>query len=280
MDKVKSWVNGKPDKLLSNTDRGLHFGDGLFETMLIRAEHIQFYSYHWRRLQLGLSRLKLDFDEKTFLADIQLAFDFLKCSSFNVHQHWRLKYIVSRGDNTSGYAVDDAQSVTRIMLLQPFDRDVSSLQCSGVKARFCQWRLSTQSGLAGIKHLNRLDQVMARSEWSEVDIFEGLMADQQGRWLEGTMSNLFVVTAEQKLLTPPLVEAGVHGTIRQVILDEICPEIGVQYQQVYLPDFSEVEEVFITNALMGIVPVISLAHHVFSVGPITRQLQRQLSLQC
>lgn len=128
--------------------------------------------------------------------------------------------------------------------------------------------------LAGFKHLNRLEQVMARTEWDDPDIAEGLMLDQEQRLIEGTMSNVFIVNGRE-LLTPDLSNCGVAGVIRSVILD-LAATLGFKSQVrcLTLDDVKASQEVFICNSLTGIWPVVCVEDlGEFGIGRITRQLQ-------
>ena len=273
-----SWINAQPQDHIALDDRALHFGDGLFETFLISDGNIRFLPLHLQRLRKGLQCLKIHLPEQRILQDIELALTAVKNSSAK-HSCWRLKYLVSRGQTQSGYQFGDQTSVNRIMMLQGFERDVAALQQQGVRVRSCDWLLSQQPQLAGIKHLNRLEQVMARSEWSASAIFEGLMSDQQGRVIEGTMSNLFAVDVNGLLITPSLTECGVEGVMRHAVLNGLAKNAGIHTKVQHLPDRKQLKELFISNALIGIVPVTQWDNDVFDIGPVTRALQTQLALQ-
>ena len=259
MSDITSWLNGCENTDISVHDRALHFGDGLFETFLIDASHIQFQDSHLQRLQKGLKTLSIKLDMALVKQDLQIILQHLEKIP-GLNRPWRLKYIVSRG----------SVAANRIMLLQRYERDCTALQRKGIKARLCQWRLSTQPALAGLKHLNRMDYVMATVENTDEAIFEGFMADQQGRWIEGTMSNVFAVTKSGELITPPLENCGVKGVMREWVLQKgVC-------QEAYLPNFDDIDELFISNALIGIVPVVQLEQHSFTIGKLTLQLQENL----
>ena len=134
--------------------------------------------------------------------------------------------------------------------------------------------------MAGLKHLNRLEQVMARREWDDPQIAEGLMLDDQNHVISGTMSNLFIVR-DGKVMTPPLKQCGVEGVMRGLILD-LAKESTIPYEEtiVTIHDVRQADEIFVTNALIGLWPVKRLERQVYSIGPITRRLAERLgSLQ-
>jgi 4-amino-4-deoxychorismate lyase len=145
--------------------------------------------------------------------------------------------------------------------------------------RVCDLRLALQPRLAGIKHLNRLEQIMARAEWEE-QYEEGLLLDYNGQLIEGTMSNLFLVR-DRALYTPSLDSCGVAGVVRSVVLD-LAVESGVRAarQALTLTDLEAAQEVFLCNSLIGIWPVVSVADQFdFTVGPLTQALQGALAVQ-
>ena len=269
-----TWVNGRPQAEISVFDRGLAFGDGLFETIRIGRDSIPLLDYHLARLQAGAGRLGIAIDVDTVRADIAAA---QAVAARTVQPVWRLKYIVTRGNSDSGYTPPPKSSPNRIMHLLPYDAGLSRLlQQQGVKTASCQWRLSEQPALAGIKHLNRLDQIKARQELVDSDCYEGFMRDQHGHYIEGTMSNLFAVSRNNELVTPSIDGAGVAGVMRQVIMDELAPAIDMPCYNADIVRMTEFAEVFISNAMIGIVPVIAVDKTRFAIGPVTRQLQQQL----
>jgi len=146
----------------------------------------------------------------------------------------------------------------------------------GVAVRLCETRLSCNPALAGIKHLNRLEQVLARAEWSEETIAEGVMLDTAGRMVEGTMSNLFLVRGGA-LVTPSLEQCGVAGVMRAQVM-ESAAALGIpcHVTTVSLEEFSAAEGIFLTNSLFGIWPVRQFEGRTFSVSPLVQHLQQRL----
>jgi 4-amino-4-deoxychorismate lyase len=143
--------------------------------------------------------------------------------------------------------------------------------------RLCEARLGSNLQLAGIKHLNRLEQVLARQEWEEPDIREGLLLDEEGHVIEGTMSNLFAVK-RGTLVTPDLTRCGVAGIMRTVVMEQ-AGHLGLDVSVKPLPlaDVEQADELFLTNSLIGIWPVIGLENRTWSTGPVSRQLQKRLA---
>jgi 4-amino-4-deoxychorismate lyase len=147
----------------------------------------------------------------------------------------------------------------------------------GVAVRMCDMRLGHNPRLAGIKHLNRLEQVLARQEWDDTGIMEGLLLDSGNNLVEGTMSNLFLVR-DGVLLTPDLQRCGVAGIMRSQLLalaDQLS--INTEVCQLGMADLQAAEEVFICNSLIGIWPVISIDDRKYTRGIITSRLQDLLA---
>lgn len=144
-------------------------------------------------------------------------------------------------------------------------------------ARICLTRLGQNTALAGIKHLNRLEQVLARREWGDPDIREGLLLDAEGNVVEGTMSNLFAIQGST-LVTPDLTRCGVAGIMRTVVLEQAAGlGLGVSVQPLPLAEVEQADELFLTNSLIGVWPVIGLGNCTWVMGAVTRQLQERLT---
>jgi len=270
-----TWVNSQLQDTLSVFDRGLSFGDGLFETMRVSGGKIPLLDRHLERLLEGARKLSISINIEEVHSDIELALASIENQKDSI---WRFKYILTRGESNSGYTPNPRGVPTRIMQLHIYDAGFNRLlQQQGVKTCTCQWRLSEQPRLAGLKHLNRLDQVMARKECSDRDCYEGLMLDQQARYVEGTMTNLFAVTSEGYVVTPRIDVAGVEGVMRKIVISELCPLVEKSCYEAEIHRMDEFVEVFITNSLMGIVPVVAVDQCQFPIGPITRSLQQALA---
>jgi 4-amino-4-deoxychorismate lyase len=182
-----------------------------------------------------------------------------------------VKIIVTRGEAVRGYAIDPAAAVTRIVQLAPLPRYDDALFEHGASLQVCGWPLSLQPRLAGIKHLNRLDQVMARREWHEASIFDGLMLNTRGEVVEGVICNLFMLDGEA-LLTHPLDDCGVAGVTRAAVLD-LAALLGwrVVLRPFTMAELLCADGVFLTNSLAGVVPVGRIGTTVWqNLRPIER----------
>ena len=267
---MQYYVNGQPGAMVNAAERAFQYGDGLFETIRVRQAEPEYLARHMQRLSIGCERLQ--FPPVDWAQVRQELTGFAQQRDDAV-----LKYILSRGAGGRGYQPGAGLEVTRIAALQPLPRWSSDPQQEGVRTRVCTTRLASQPLLAGLKHLNRLEQVLARAEWHDPDIAEGLMLDYQQNLVEGTMSNVFIVHGSE-LVTPELSACGVAGVMRSVILD-LAATLGIKVRvaPVTMDDVGASREIFICNSLIGIWPVVSVeATGKFPVGRLTRQLQLAL----
>ena len=237
-------VNGVKTDSIPADDRGLAYGDGLFETILIHAATPVLLEEHFDRLEHGAGRLNIEFDRSDLLQDIELLSSDLPDSGV-------LKIILTRGSGGRGYRPGNNVEGRRILTLHP-PPDYGSNAENGVSVFVCQQRLASQSVLAGIKHLNRLEQVIASMEWPDDDSMEGLMLDHDGNILEGTRSNIFWAVKDS-LYTPDLTEAGVEGIMRNKIIKEI-PGTKLSNKST-LEVLEKSDEVFLCNSVFGVWPV-------------------------
>jgi len=268
---TRSLVNGKAADSLSIDDRGLHYGDGLFETIAVIGGQPQLWDEHMARLQAGGKRLGLPEIDVT-----ELYREALRVCRGQARAV--LKIIVSRGCAQRGYrAFAQTGELTRIIMLADWPEYPQQYYNEGIRLRLCTSRLGWNAQLAGIKHLNRLEQVLARSEWHDPEIPEGLMLDQSGQVIEGTQSNIFIVRAGC-LLTPGLLQCGVAGVMRNYIMNAACSlRISVSEMVLSLADVYDADEVFMSNSLIGIWPVRRFEASVYAVGPVSRYLLNSIA---
>lgn len=262
---MESWVDGQPADSLSLKDRGLAYGDGLFETIAVRGGQPILLDRHLARLADGCARLAI-------VADIeQIADELLRYAA--AMGEGVLKLILTRGDGQRGYAPDPAAPGRRILQGNPPAAYPAAHAEHGIRLFPCTTRLSRQPLLAGLKHLNRLEQVLARAEWQDSEHAEGLMLDRTGRVIEGVFSNLFIVR-DGVLITADLQRCGVAGVMRAEILFQAeSLAIPSQITDISLEQLQWADEVFVCNSVYGVWPVRAYAALSWPVGPLTRKLQ-------
>lgn len=265
-DVIHQLVNGQVDTSLNTLDRGLNYGHGVFETMKITSGRPLLWHDHLSRLLSSCERLKISIE--TLQADLEN--DLLSLPALDQAV---LKVIVTAGVGGRGYQAPVGSMPTRIVQVFSYPSYPDQPALLGIKARWCQIQLSSAPLLAGMKHLNRLEQVLARSEWSDQDIREGIVCGSDGFLAEGTMSNLFVVR-DGVLKTPLLSNYGVEGIMRNHLLQLAhAAEIPVEVAPLSKEDLLTADEVFFCNSLIEIWPLRQLEQQSFTIGPITRQLQ-------
>ncbi|MCR8921942.1 aminodeoxychorismate lyase [Dasania sp. GY-MA-18] len=268
---MASLINGISGDFVSIEDRGLAYGDGLFETIAIVNGRAQLLDLHLQRLQQSCLRLAINVDMAALNLDINNILQSAQPEACEV-----LKIIVTRQSGQRGYGYV-AGGANRLLQLSATSVDYKSLQQQGVRLRFCDTQLAINPLLAGMKHLCRLENVLARAEWHDQSIYEGLMLDTQGCVTEGVMSNIFIVK-DGMLITPHLDRCGVAGVMREYILSQLAPklQLAASVDRVLPEHIHNADELFICNSLIGIVPVTTVAAFNKKIGATTRLLQRAL----
>ena len=265
-------VNGVRDAGVSVLDRGLQFGDGLFETIACIKGRPRFLPLHLERLEFGCERLAVaapNLDE--IRAEVvQLARDVERAI---------VKVLVTAGEAVArGYARSGNERATRITLRYAWPHEAVAQLHDGVMVRTLTLRLGENPRLAGLKHCNRLEQVLARAELAtDARLAEGILFSSSGNLVSGTSSNVFLAR-ESCLLTPRIDLCGVAGVMRRVVLRE-ARQVGIPTRECELraQDLHSADEVFLTNARIGIWPVRALDARELPPGPVTRHLQSVLA---
>ncbi len=265
------WVNGRPNGTLSPLERGLHYGDGLFETIACLEGRPRFLKLHLERLETGCARLAIPRPSRE-----ELRREILAAAAGAGRAI--VKVLLTRGPAAArGYATTGAEQPTRLTLRYRWEEDDPRLAVEGVRVRTAALRLSESPALAGLKHLNRLEQVLARREWNDAAIGEALMFSSSARLISGVMSNVFLVEAGT-LRTPLLDRCGVAGIMRRVVLREAaCVGIPAEEAALDAADLARTRELFLTSAVIGLRPVRSLDGRACETGAVTRELQRRLA---
>lgn len=256
-------VDGLPGSAVSVSDRGVCYGDGLFETVRFVRGHAPLWARHMQRLEDSCMRLRMPAP----------ASELLRRDAAIVTQDMDdavVRITVTRGAGPRGYAPPPSPSCTRVVAAFDAPTTAADVVERGIRMRWCETRLAIQPLLAGMKHLNRLEQVMARGEWSDPSIAEGVMLDQDGRVISATAANLFAVI-DGVLVTPSLERCGVAGVARAEV---ITAWPGARLVEMRPSDLRQASEVFLSSSVRGILPVQAVDDTVYVPGPVTRALQR------
>jgi 4-amino-4-deoxychorismate lyase len=265
------FINGEPGGGLDPRDRGLAYGDGLFETMACRAGTIRWIDYHLERLAHGCRRLAMPVPGLEAIKAELLS----RCPP---QGQAVVKLVVTRGVGERGYRAPEPAKLNRIVSVTPWFGYPREQYIRGLTVELCALRLAENPQLAGLKHLCRLEQVLAQMELGGRSADEGLLRDRTGFVVGGISSNVFSVRG-RRLLTPPLRRCGVHGVMRRIVLERAAEaELESAEEELTLSQLLESDEVFMTNAVAGIRPVRLLAGRAFEVGPRTRALMRRLEI--
>lgn len=259
-------VNGQQKTDISITDRGLAYGDGIFTTAKIINGKVILLDKHIDRLAHGCQRLKIYAPSRQRLMD-QLQ------STAKSYSLAVLKVIITAGDGGRGYSrlgLND-NTTNLIIMVSDFPNHYQALAQRGIDLGDSKQQIATSSMLGGIKHLNRLEQVLLRAELDERIEDDLVVTNCQDNVIEATCSNLFYWFNEQ-LCTPDVSTSGVDGIIRQEIIAN-NPQVSVC--QTNLDDLKQAQAMFICNSLMGIMPVKTYNNRLLSVDNV-QQLQRQM----
>lgn len=241
-------------------DRAVSYGDGLFETVAVFDGRPPLWSFHRQRLVAGMERLGLDAD----VTQLEQEFLLQAASQGNAVG----KIILARSGGPRGYDPRRATQVVWSIRFAPVPTYSLRLREPGVRLQVCSRRLSSNPLLAGIKHLNRLEQVMAATEINPDWADDGLLLDATGAVIECIASNVLIVR-DGSLLTPSLATSGVAGVMRSFLIEQVAKELAipVREERLTLVDVLASEAVFVCNSVMGVRPVQSIGVSSLSQCP-------------
>jgi len=262
-------VNGKQGNLISIRNRGLLYGDGVFRTLRSSGGRALHWLLHYQKLHYDCTRLGIACPDLALLsAELN---DMLE-----LHPDGVIKLVVTRGEGARGYAPPAQIESTHLWDIAPLPDYPAGWAVHGIRARLCQLRLGLQPRLAGIKHLNRLENVLAAAEWDDADIAEGLLMDAAGNVIAGTRSNLFLVK-QGRLITPDLSRCGVAGVQRDRVIAwaEQC-NMPLQVRDVSLDEVMHADELFVVNSIMILWPLRELEQNSWNDFPIAVQIRQSL----
>lgn len=233
-------MNGVASRHIEVQDRGLQYGDGVFRTLLVEGGQLKNWPLHFVKLQQDCQQIKLLCpSEAQLCADIAVL--------VSPATNGVLKVMVTRGSSARGYAPSPVQP-TRIVSLNPLPPQ----SAKHIKLQLCDWKLAHQPRLAGVKHLNRLENVLAAAELHTPEFSEGLLLDALGNVIEGTRSNLFMLK-NGELFTPDLSQCGVSGVQRQRIIRWAkAHDISCLISHIKLDELLGADEIWLVNSVIGL----------------------------
>lgn len=260
-------VDGEPAATVSALDRGLMYGDGVFRTLRLAAGRAVWLPAHLAKLAADAARLGIACPAEALWQD-----DVARAAA--QYPEGVLKLVLTRGVGARGYASPESAAPTRLAVAGPLPAWPAALWETGIAARLCELRLARQTRLAGVKHLNRLENVLARAEWDDPDVREGILLDDGGRVISGISSNVFIYRAGE-LLTPRLDECGVAGVARARLIEQAASQ-GLPVREADF-DFAALlaaDEVLLSNSLIGVWRVARLGQRLWpepAIYPVVRE---------
>ena len=256
-------INGEAGNSISSLDRGLLYGDGVFETIVIKQGKPEYYQAHLSRLMHGCDVLGISAVDQTILtSELEQLID--------TDQQCVIKIILTRGIGNRGYKPTQANP-SRILQKFSWPDFPASYKESGIDVTLCNFRLAKQSKLAKIKHLNRLEQVLARSEWQD-EFQEGLVCDEDNRIIEATSANVFFQINDM-LVTPEIDSCGVAGVLREQVINYCRSQnIELLIRDVVLNELDKVQAMFLCNSVIGIWPVKRIDQRILDKTAIIYKL--------
>ncbi len=275
-------INGSFDQTISPLDRGFAYGDGVFRTMVMRNGLPDSWPFHYQKLVADCGAIGIVCPSAELLmSDLQ--------QLFSPDEIAVAKIIVTRGEGERGYTPPAITTPMRVIIKSAMPNYAAVNYAQGVHLHVCETRLAHQPKLAGIKHLNRLENVMARMEWRDEALFDGLMLDQQNNVIECTMSNIFA-RFDGRLITPDLSQCGVAGITRQRIIGlanspsltnspGVTSTLGltVEVAQLPLSLLLQADEVIICNSLYGAFQVRTIANKTWPQQPLASTIRNILA---
>jgi 4-amino-4-deoxychorismate lyase len=263
-------INGAPGSTINAEDRGLAYGDGVFRTLRMQAGRPVCWERQFAKLQRDCGALRLSCPSALVLSSELQQLGKTLADGIG-------KIIITRGVSNRGYAPAAQSEATRILSVTPSVAFPFEYAKQGVRVHVCKVRLGHQVLLAGIKHLNRLENVLAAGEWQDQDVPEGLLSDISGLVISGTRSNLFMLRGNI-LYTPNLSRCGVAGVQRDRVIDW-AKQHGVtsKVADFHMEELVQADEIFLVNSVFGLWPVRELADYRRTQHPMAWKIQEWLN---
>lgn len=267
-------VNGVSGNLISIRDRGFLYGDGVFRTLRVSGGSAQHWPLHFQKLQHDCNALGIGCPDFGLLS---AELDGLR----EQHPDGVYRLVVTRGQGVRGYAPPQPALPVHLWDVLPVPVYPAAWTDRGIAAMLCELRLGSQLRLAGIKHLNRLENVLAAAELTEKypagDVAEGLLRDGQGRVISGTRSNLFLVV-QGSLVTPDLSRCGVAGVQRGRVMDWAAAQnMPLQVRDVAEDELWTADELFVVNSVFGLWSIGGLGQRSWSDFPVALRIRQALA---
>lgn len=262
-------VNGLPSDCIHADDRGLSYGDGVFRTLRVRHGKPLNWQRHFAKLRHDCNAMALDCPEQDILLNEI-------CQLSASHAEAVAKILITRGRGKRGYAAPATGSHTRVVDCQLLPKYPAELYATGIQTQVCSIKLGHQPALAGIKHLNRLENVLAASECQNAGLHEGLLEDEDGAVIGGTRSNLFLVR-HGTLYTPELNLCGVAGVQRERVIEwaqQNATECKIG--RLEMTDLLAAEEIFLVNSLFGLWSIREFPGYLCTEHPVAAQIRNWL----
>ncbi len=274
MTTVRYCINGKLVNGIAPTNRGFAYGDGVFRTMRLLNGELQDWPLHYQTLVADCSKIQIVCPSAELLMQ---EFKYLMASSDEEDTQFSiLKIIITRGEGARGYAPPAVSEPTRVLIQSPLPNYPNEIYEAGVALYTCQTRLAQQPLLAGIKHLNRLENVLARAELKDPRFFDGLLRDYDDKVIEAVSGNLFI-RKEGAVMTPALDSCGVAGVMRQKILDWFKTQgQPVVVTALTMDDLLNAEAVVIVNSVYGVLQVSQIDEQAIATSHWAKELRSQL----
>lgn len=268
-------INGDFNQAISPLDRGFAYGDGVFRTMVIRSGLPVNWPLHYQKLVADCAAIGIVCPSAELLMS-----DFLQLFSIedvDSEKQEVAKIMITRGEGERGYKPPAVTTPTRVIIKSAMPLYAKESYAGGVQLHVCNTRLSSQVKLAGVKHLNRLENILARMEWRDEDIFDGVLLDQQGGVIECTMSNIFA-RFDKVLVTPDLSECGVAGITRQRICDvSSALNLTAEVAPLSLSRMLQADELIICNSLYGAFQVSKIGDTTWVQQALAKTFRNLLS---
>jgi 4-amino-4-deoxychorismate lyase len=263
-------VNGLPGEAISAEDRGLSYGDGVFRTLRVQQGYPVSWLLQYAKLSRDCGALKI------FCPAAELLLGEIQSLCFQ-QQDCIAKIIITRGVGRRGYAPTIGENSTRIISISATPQYDTNFFSSGIALHVCQLRLGNQPVLAGIKHLNRLENVLAAGECQEVGLPEGLLQDERGFVISGTRSNLFSLR-NGTLYTPDLSQCGVAGVQRERVMAWAAAQgLPCKIKQIRMEELLGADEIFLVNSVFGLWPVREISSYHRTTHPVAWKIQAWLN---